>query len=51
MTPRQRVVAYVRLYRARYAFGAAITIGYSIVFQMVPLAVRDVVTVKVESPL
>jgi ATP-binding cassette subfamily B protein len=43
LTPRQRVVAYVRLYRARYAVGAVLTIGYSIVFQMVPLAVREVV--------
>ena len=43
MTPRQRVVAYVRRYRARYAIGAVVTIGYAIVFQMVPLAVREVV--------
>ena len=43
MTPRQRVVAYVRRYRARYAVGALLTVGYSIAFQMVPLAVRDVV--------
>jgi len=43
LTPRQRVVAYVRRYRARYAIGAVVTIGYAIVFQMVPLAVREVV--------
>ncbi|MFI5317325.1 MAG: ABC transporter ATP-binding protein [Myxococcota bacterium] len=43
MTPRQRVAAFVREYRARYAVGAVLTIGYSIVFQMVPLAVREVV--------
>ena len=40
MTPMQRVVASVRRHRARYAVGALVTIGYSIVFQMVPLA-RD----------
>ncbi len=44
MTPRERVAAYVRQFRGRYAIGAALTVAYSIVFQMVPLAVRDVVT-------
>src|SRR5262245_46757712 len=48
----QRVVAYVRRYRARYAVGALVTIGYSIVFQMVPLAVRDVVgEISAHAPL
>jgi ATP-binding cassette subfamily B protein len=43
LTPRQRVAAYVREHRGRYAVGAVLTIGYSIIFQMVPLAVRTVV--------
>ena len=43
MTPRERVAAYIRQFRGRYAFGAALTVGYAIVFQMVPLAVRDIV--------
>jgi ATP-binding cassette subfamily B protein len=48
----QRVVAYVRRYRGRYAVGALVTIGYSIVFQMVPLAVRDVVAeISAKAPL
>ncbi len=48
----QRVVAYVRRYRGRYAAGALVTIGYSIVFQMVPLAVRDVVAeISAKAPL
>ena len=52
MTPMQRVVAYVRRYRGRYAVGALVTIGYSIVFQMVPLAVRDVVAeISAKAPL
>jgi ATP-binding cassette subfamily B protein len=44
LTPRERVTAYVRQYRGRYALGAALTVVYAIVFQMVPLAVRDVVS-------
>jgi ATP-binding cassette subfamily B protein len=48
----QRVVASVRRHRARYAVGALVTIGYSIVFQMVPLAVRDVVgEISAKAPL
>ena len=43
MTPRERVTAYVRQFRGRYALGAALTIVYAVVFQMVPLAVREVV--------
>ena len=43
MTPRERVAAYVRQFRGRYLIGAALTIGYAVVFQMVPLAVREVV--------
>ena len=43
MTPTERVSAYVRQFRGRYLFGAALTVGYAVVFQMVPLAVRDVV--------
>jgi len=43
LTPRERVVAYVREHRVRYAVGALLTIGYSIVFQMVPLAARAIV--------
>jgi len=43
LTPRERVTAYVRQFRGRYALGAALTVVYAIVFQMVPLAVRDVV--------
>ena len=44
MTPRERVTAYVRQFRARYLLGAALTVVYAVVFQMVPLAVRDVVS-------
>ena len=43
MTPRERVAAYVRLFRGRYLIGALVTVAYAIVFQMVPLAVRNVV--------
>ncbi len=43
MTPRERVAAYVRQFRGRYLLGSALTIAYAVVFQMVPLAVRDVV--------
>ena len=43
MTPKQRVVAYVRAHRVRYAVGAVLTIAYSISFQLVPLASRTVV--------
>ncbi len=43
MTPRERVAAYVRQFRGRYLIGAALTVAYAVVFQMVPLAVRDVV--------
>ena len=43
MTPRERVTAYVRQFRGRYALGAGLTVAYAIIFQMVPLAVRDVV--------
>ena len=43
MTPRQRVVAYVRAHRVRYTVGAVLTIAYSVAFQMVPLAVRSIV--------
>jgi len=43
LTPRQRVVAYVRAHRVRYAVGAVLTIAYSIAFQLVPLAARTVV--------
>jgi len=43
LTPRERVTGYVRQFRGRYALGAALTVAYAIVFQMVPLAVRGVV--------
>jgi ATP-binding cassette subfamily B protein len=43
LTPRERVTAYVRQFRGRYLLGAALTVAYAVVFQMVPLAVRDVV--------
>jgi ATP-binding cassette subfamily B protein len=43
LTPRERVKAYVRLFRGRYLWGAATTVAYAIVFQMVPLAVRELV--------
>jgi len=43
LTPRQRVVAYVRAHRVRYTVGAVLTIAYSVAFQMVPLAVRSIV--------
>ncbi|MEX2207520.1 MAG: ABC transporter ATP-binding protein [Myxococcota bacterium] len=43
MTPRERVTAYVRQFRGRYLTGAALTVTYAVVFQMVPLAVREMV--------
>ncbi len=44
MTPRERVFAYIWAERRRYLLGAVLTLGYVIVFQMVPLSVREVVT-------
>jgi ATP-binding cassette subfamily B protein len=43
LTPRERVAAYVREHRVRYAVGALLTIGYSIFFQMLPLAQSRIV--------
>ncbi len=43
MTPTQRVFAYMRQVRAHYVLGAILTVGYAIVFQLVPLSVREVV--------
>lgn len=43
MTPRQRVFAYIRQVRGRYVVGGILTIGYAIVFQLVPVSVREVV--------
>ncbi|MCP4006976.1 MAG: ABC transporter ATP-binding protein [bacterium] len=43
MTPRQRVFAYVRQEKGRYILGAALTLAYAFAFQLVPLAMREVV--------
>lgn len=43
MTPRQRVFAYIRQVRGRYVVGGILTISYAIVFQLVPVSVREVV--------
>jgi ATP-binding cassette subfamily B protein len=43
LSPTSRVLAYVAQLRGQYALGAALTLAYAGCFQLVPLAVRDVV--------
>ena len=43
MTPTKRVFAYIWQERRRYLIGAVLTLAYTAVFQMVPLAMREVV--------
>ncbi len=43
MSPKARVIAYIRRVRGRYVLGAILTILYAICFQLVPLSVREVV--------
>ena len=50
MTPTERVLAYVRQERGRYLVGAVLTLGYTIAFQLVPLAMREVVR-RIEADL
>ena len=41
--PLQRLIAYMGRARGRYGIGAVLTLGYAIVFQLIPLATRDIV--------
>ncbi|MFQ5514537.1 MAG: ABC transporter ATP-binding protein [Myxococcota bacterium] len=52
MSPRARVIAYVRQLRGRYVFGALLTVLYAVFFQLVPLSVRAIVArIDAELPL
>ncbi len=42
MSPTLRLLFYVRRVRKQYLIGIALTLGYALCFQLVPLAVRDV---------
>lgn len=50
MSPKARVIAYIRRVRGRYVLGAILTILYAICFQLVPLSVREVVA-RIENGL
>ena len=41
--PLRRLLGYMRRAPARYAVGALLTLGYALFFQLIPLAVRDIV--------
>ena len=43
MTPRARVIGYMRRVRRRYVLGAVLTVLYAIFFQLVPISLREVV--------
>ncbi len=52
MSPKARVIAYVRRARGRYILGAILTVLYAVVFQLVPLSVREIVArIEAELPL
>ena len=48
MSPRDRLIAYVRQTRGRYIVGAILTVFYAVCFQLVPLSVREIV-VRIDS--
>jgi ATP-binding cassette subfamily B protein len=43
LTPGQRLLHYMRLAPLRYVVGVLLTLGYAISFQLIPLAVREIV--------
>ncbi len=43
MTPRERIFAYMWQVRGQYIVGAILTVLYAIFFQLVPVAVRELV--------
>ncbi len=43
MTPTQRLIGYVRRLPRQYAIGVVLTLAYAFLFQVIPLAVRNVV--------
>ena len=43
MTPRERIFAYMRQVRGQFIVGAILTVLYAIFFQLVPVAVRELV--------
>jgi ATP-binding cassette subfamily B protein len=48
LSPRQRVLSYVRRFRAQYALGLAFTLAYGACFQLPPLFTRELVA-RIES--
>ncbi|MBN1653968.1 MAG: ABC transporter ATP-binding protein [Deltaproteobacteria bacterium] len=43
MNPTLRLIGYIRLLPGQYAMGIVLTLGYALLFQVIPLAVRKIV--------